>query len=391
MAAVLVWHPDPFWSGTSRLLFFLLLAHLLPTSLLSATPLVRVSDGWTKAYNGLQPGANQAEVNMDQRRVNELRQMFPTFPETTITQLLNAHSGQVDQTALTIAALSEIFHSEEDIEDSMLLPSEILYDDRMSEVHKLVLRSNPWLAKFPLLMPGPDINHVAANLALEYEGKYCWSTCFDADFLAALMYEGYLPMAEMTRAGPAKFILLPKMHHQRCILKFEDLHVRKKVRKRAARFDITCDAAFDAVVEGCLRQHGENWLHPPIINVLKEIFHRGGINGVRIHSFELWENGTMVAGEMGYSVGGCYTSLSGFYTVDSAGSVQCIGTAKLLQRAGVAFWDLGMTLKYKLDLGAHCVPRQAFLGEIWKTRNKRPIELPCEPVNVKQLLESASV
>mmetsp|Transcript_35488 Transcript_35488/g.111008 ORF Transcript_35488/g.111008 Transcript_35488/m.111008 type:complete len:385 (-) Transcript_35488:81-1235(-) len=341
------------WSSLSQLLFLVYLAHLVPTSLPSATPLVRFSDVWNKQHNVLQPGVTQADANVQQRGVNELRQMFPTFPESTITQLLNAHSGQVDQTALTIAALSEIFHSEEDIvEDSVVLPSEILFDERLSDLHKLVLRSNPWLTNFPLLMPGPDIHHVAANLALEYKGKYCWSTCFDADFLAALMYEGYLPMAEMTKEGPAKFVLLPKMHHQRCILKFEDLHVRKKLRKRSSRFEITCDRAFDEVVQGCLRQHGENWLYPPFISVLKEILERGGINGVRIHSFELWENGTMVAGEMGYSVGGCYTSLSGFYTVKSAGSVQCIGTAKLLQQAGAAFWDLGMTLKYKVKHAA---------------------------------------
>lgn len=71
----------------------------------------------------------------------------------------------------------------------------------------------------------------------------------------------------------------------------------------------------------------------------------------------------LVAGEIGYCVGNVYTSLSGFCQKDrgSAGTVQCLATASLLNALKFRCWDLGMSMEYKLKMGAKNVPREVFL------------------------------
>ena len=49
----------------------------------------------------------------------------------------------------------------------------------------------------------------------------------------------------------------------------------------------------------------------------------------------------MVAGEFGAAVGSVYTSFTGFYSVNGAGTVQLLAMAQLLHSAGYEFWDLG--------------------------------------------------
>jgi len=266
-----------------------------------------------------------------------------------------------------------------------LSPSVAQLLDSIPEDHKLILDCNPWLKRYPYLMPNDNIQGLARDISICYMGKFCWSTSFEPNFVASLIYQGYLPMAEGGLKGPIHYIFLPKLHLQRCVLKFEDLHIQKQVRKRSSRFEISCDQCFNEVIEGCLQQHGENWLYPPILEVFKYIFEKGEVQGVKMHSFELWQNNTLVAGEMGYSVGGCYTSLSGFSRVNSAGSVQCVATAKLLQQSGASFWDLGMALEYKIRMGAKCVPRAEFLEELREVRSEGPLRLPEGRVNCKQL------
>ena len=174
---------------------------------------------------------------------------------------------------------------------------------------------------------------------------------------------------------------------------------RGQVVKRAKGFFLTVNTCFDEVVRGCQRQHGKGcWLHAPLVAAFRALHEpatpkpanpkpvnpkpaasaaarcaaatakkgavggeacgmqgaacqplghtdglgggHGGGHGVRVHSFELWREtaagSELVAGELGYSMGGCYTSLSGFFSVASAGTVQCIATACVLKRRGAA-------------------------------------------------------
>ena len=56
----------------------------------------------------------------------------------------------------------------------------------------------------------------------------------------------------------------------------------------------------------------------------------------------------------------------------SAGTLQCVATARVLEGLGYAFWDLGMVLPYKLRLGARTVARLKFLRSLAVARDCQP-------------------
>jgi hypothetical protein len=75
----------------------------------------------------------------------------------------------------------------------------------------------------------------------------------------------------------------------------------------------------------------------------------------------------VIAGELGYSIGKTYTSLSGFFHREEKkhnnfGKLQMVLLAQRLQMAGIEFWNLGQPyMDYKIKLGAAVVPRGLFL------------------------------
>ena len=200
------------------------------------------------------------------------------------------------------------------------------------------------------------------------------------------MYEGYLPTAHGPVDGPMEYILLPKLHQERCIVHFEDLHVTKAARTNSRAYMLSVDKAFDEVVEKCLAQHGESWLHPPIVEGFKSLFRSGGTQQVRMHSIEVSRDGKLVAGELGYSVGKTYCSLSGFTIEGGSGSVQCLGLALLLHERGFDFWDLGMGMEYKAKMGARDVTRIEFLRKLRASRDLPRNDLTLRGDSASQLL-----
>lgn len=242
-----------------------------------------------------------------------------------------------------------------------------------------------------------------------YHDDFYVSRSFDPRLVVQLMAEGFLPIA--TRG-----YLLPKLHVERCVLNLNptsDLHISRSVRKKSKRFLLSVNECFDQVVAGCHRQHGTNWLYPQIVEAFRAIhrrttdansdvanamiIHDGShrpcdVTPVRLYSVEVWnaETGALAGGELGYSVGGIYSSLTGFSDEDAAGSSQLVALGKLLTKCGFEYWDLGMDLEYKRRLGAELVNREDFVSKVKRSRvENKGVVLHCGgvKVNAKELAD----
>jgi Leu/Phe-tRNA-protein transferase len=200
---------------------------------------------------------------------------------------------------------------------------------------------------------------VDAMLATGYDEEFCLSPCFDPAFIARLMEAGFLVMSARINNEENACILLPKLPLVRSVLFIENLHVKRSIHRFLGRYELRYDADFDYIVDRCVQVHGDDWLTPPLVSAIREIraaadapdAEKAG-GGARPVSFALCRGGKLSAGEFGVTAGGVYTSYSGYYDENNAGTAQLVLTAQYLRDRGFAFFDLGMPLDYKYDLGA---------------------------------------
>jgi Leu/Phe-tRNA-protein transferase len=224
---------------------------------------------------------------------------------------------------------------------------------------------------FLVILPHDDPRRIVdAMLGTGYSEEFCIALNFRADFVARLMKAGFLVMSlrlsdpEEAAAPDGYFILLPKLHLVRSVLFFDKLHIKNSIKRHLYRtdypFELCFDADFDRIVDRCIAVHGDEWLTPPLVDAIKTI-RRDRLHGVYPASFALYRDGKLVAGEFGVIAGRVYTSYSGYYDESGAGTVQLILTTRYLEEHGFAFFDLGMPLQYKTDLGAIDVTPQEFV------------------------------
>jgi Leu/Phe-tRNA-protein transferase len=213
------------------------------------------------------------------------------------------------------------------------------------------------------ISPEDDCRSVAdAMIITNYSEEFCVAVDFDPVFIAKLMEAGFLVMSAeipMLDKEESDYILLPKLHLERSALFFNDLHIKRTIRRFLNRYELRPDVDFDYIIERCIEKHGADWLTPPLVEAIKKIRCSASKPPALSPSaeaypasFALYRDGKLAAGEFGVVCGRVYTSYSGFYDEDNAGTVQLILTAQYLQGQGFSFLDFGMPLDYKTALGA---------------------------------------
>ena len=211
------------------------------------------------------------------------------------------------------------------------------------------------------------------NIYPNMDVSYYWSDCWTPEFYRSLAKRGFISVA-MDHESLGS-LLLPEMQKSYALLDWHNLHVSGHVRKilnrgslEAQGFSLRLSGDPRKVIGAVRNQFGsDNWINDEYEKLLIRLAspeERG--DNFALKTTELYEKGELVAGELGYTIGRTYTSLTGFSSRKrehrNRGTLQLVLLARLLEKRGYAFWNLGHPyMEYKISLGARILPREEFL------------------------------
>ena len=183
-----------------------------------------------------------------------------------------------------------------------------------------------------------------------------------SDLLLLAYRNGIFPMSD-GRDDPEVFWVEPR---QRAILPLDGFVMSRSLAKiiRQERFSVTCDAAFDRVIEACAEprpDHPESWISARIMASYRALHQEG-----HAHSIECWQGGELVGGLYGVGFGGVFCGESMFSRADNASKVALAWLVALLRRAGASLLDCQFITDHLASLGAVEIEQAryvALLGE----------------------------
>ncbi len=176
------------------------------------------------------------------------------------------------------------------------------------------------------------------------------------DLLLRIYAAGIFPMAE-DADDPTLYWVDPEM---RGILPLDRFHVSRKLQRTLRRnpFEMRCDTAFDEVVAACARarfQRPSTWINGEIRRLVSEL-HRMG----HAHSVESWQDGALVGGLYGVSLGGAFFGESMFSTATDASKIALCHLVARLRRGGYRLLDTQFVTEHLTQFGAIEIPRAEY-------------------------------
>jgi len=162
----------------------------------------------------------------------------------------------------------------------------------------------------------------------------------------------------------------------RLILELDEFKLHRSLRKKISHFEIRFNTAFSQVIRECAkmprRSQNGSWIVPEMIEAY-EVLHGMGF----AHSVEAYQDGELVGGLYGLSIGRVFCGESMFAKVSDASKVAFAVLIFHLKEWGYDFIDCQVPTHHLKSLGAKEVGRDAFLerlkksGDELQTQNSR--------------------
>jgi leucyl/phenylalanyl-tRNA--protein transferase len=164
---------------------------------------------------------------------------------------------------------------------------------------------------------------------------------------------GLFPMAER-RDADRLYWLDPD---RRGIQPLDAFHIPRRLARTvlSGAFEVRCDTAFAAVLEGCAEpseDRPETWINADIERLFGALHAMG-----YAHSVECWHEGRLVGGLYGVALGGAFFGESMFSRVRDASKVALVHLVVRLRLGGFSLLDTQFVTDHLARFGAIEVPR----------------------------------
>jgi leucyl/phenylalanyl-tRNA---protein transferase len=194
------------------------------------------------------------------------------------------------------------------------------------------------------------------------------------DILLQAYAVGIFPMAE-SADDPELFWVDPQ---RRGIIPLDAFHVPRRLRRvvRGDGFAVRCDSAFIATVEGCAEasdKRPNTWINAEIVRLYATLFARGAA-----HSVECWQDGHLVGGLYGVSLGAAFFGESMFSRATDASKVALVHLVARLRIGGYRLLDTQFLTPHLARFGALEIPRAQYrrrLADALAYRGVFPVSL----------------
>jgi leucyl/phenylalanyl-tRNA--protein transferase len=179
------------------------------------------------------------------------------------------------------------------------------------------------------------------------------AAAFTADDLIACYQRGVFPMAD-AREDERIFLIDPD---RRGVIPLTAFHVPRRLARTIRRdiYGVRVDTAFESVIEACAEARPgrlETWINAPIQSLYGELYARG-----LAHSIECWEDGALVGGLYGVSLGAAFFGESMFSVARDASKVALAHLIARLIAGGYQLLDTQFLTSHLAQFGAQDIPR----------------------------------